>query len=124
MLLWDVIGIALLLRAAGPDAAEHGTPDGMAGFALVELEAGIELQDLAEFLAARSLLVRDAVHEGEVLVSVDLVALEGQVLFDRSLQQPLGVLVLARLVGPDARGQVLLRGRPDGPGHGQHRPRA
>src|SRR5438105_9879385 len=99
MVLWDVIAIALLLDAGGPDAAKHRAPDRMPGFALVELEPGIELQYLAELLAALALLTRDAVHESQVLVGVDLIVLERQAAPDAALEQPPRVLHVPGLVG-------------------------
>src|SRR3954468_22472749 len=124
MVRWVLMEAGLFLVQAGAGAAEHRSPDRMAGFALVELESGVDLQDLAEFLAALALLIGHAIHEREVLVRVDLVALEGEPLVDASLEQALSVLVVAALVRADPCGEVLGRGCAYRPREPEHRARA
>src|SRR5581483_4394060 len=124
MLRWVLMPSALLLVQAVARAAEHRAPDRVAGLALVELEARIELQDLAELLAALALLAGHAVGEREVLVRRDLVALEGEAFLDAALQEELGLFIVGVLVGADPAGEILVRGRADGPRDSQHGTRA
>src|SRR5215467_6154808 len=87
--------------------AEHRTPDRVAGLVLTQVERGVEVERLPEFVAALRDAVRRAVDERQVLVGPNAVGSAAQTLVKARLQELRRVRELAVFVGPHAEGQLL-----------------
>src|SRR5262245_17328923 len=81
------------------DGAEYRTPDRVARLGLAQVERGVELERLLEFVAALLNAAGRAMDERQILVGAHAVGLEDQSLVEARLQELRRVHELAVLVG-------------------------
>src|SRR5215471_3140289 len=90
------------------DGAEYRTPDRVARLGLAQVERGVEVERLLEFVAALLNAARRAMNERQVLVGAHAVGLEDQTLVEARLQELRRVHEFAVLVGSHSEVQLLL----------------